>query len=432
MESKHYPHIGETLYSATLPNGLRLRVVPKPGYHSRYAVLAVNYGGAHRRFSVDGKTVETPAGVAHYLEHKMFDLPSGDNALDILSANGADPNAFTAPGITCYYFECTAHFEENLKMLLHFVSTPYFTEETVQKEQGIIAQEIQMGEDSSGSAVYYNLLRQLYARHPIRDKVAGTVESIAGITAEMLSDCHQAFYTPANLCLCVAGDVDPEQIYAIAEETLPDEAASVPTVDFGGDESLLPLERLHREAMAVSAPQFLIGAKLRPAPAGEESLRQRLVAALALRLLAGSSSPFYTRLYAEGLLNRDYDYEADFSAGTGTVLIGGESGDPEGVLRALEEELHRIDREGLDALRFERAKRASLGARLRGLEDFESVCIALASGVFEGYCVLDGAELLQSITKAECEAFLREELRPERLALSIIEPEGAQHAAVPV
>ena len=156
MENKAYPHIGETLYSETLPNGLRLRIVPKPGFRSRYAVFAANYGGAHRRFFLDGQPMETPAGVAHYLEHKMFDLPGGDNALDVLSANGADPNAFTASGITCYYFQCTEHFEENLRLLLHFVSTPYFTEETVQKEQGIIAQEIQMGEDSPGSAVYYN------------------------------------------------------------------------------------------------------------------------------------------------------------------------------------------------------------------------------------------------------------------------------------
>ena len=186
MESKHYSAIGETLYSETLPNGLRLRVVPKPGFCSRYAVFAANYGGAHRRFFLDGQPVETPAGVAHYLEHKMFDLPGGDNALDVLSANGADPNAFTASGITCYYFQCTEHFEENLRLLLHFVSTPYFTEETVQKEQGIIAQEIQMGEDSPGSAVYHRLLRQLYAAHPIRDKVVGTLDSIREITAETL------------------------------------------------------------------------------------------------------------------------------------------------------------------------------------------------------------------------------------------------------
>ena len=174
--------------------------------------------------------------------------------------------------------------------------------------------------------------------------------------------------------------------------------------------------------MDVSAPQFLIGAKLSPPGSGEEALRERLVSSLALRLLVGASSDFYNRLYASGLLNRDFDAEVDFSAGTGTLLIGGESPDPEAVLRALTEELRRIDEQGLDPQRFERAKRSSLGARLRGLEDFESVCIALAESLFEGCCALDATELLQSVTKAECEDFLRRELREEKLALSVIEP----------
>ena len=421
MESKAYPRIGETLYSETLPNGLRLRVIPKPGFRSRYAVLAVNYGGAHRRFTVDGRTADTPAGVAHYLEHKMFDLPDGDNALDLLCANGADPNAFTSAGSTCYYFQCTEHFAENLRLLLHFVSTPYFTEETVRKEQGIIAQEIQMGEDNPYSAVYHTLLRQLYAHHPIRDRVIGTVESIGQITAETLQDCHRVFYAPGNMCLCVEGDVDPAEVARIARETLGEEARPVPTADFGEPESLLPLERLQRQQMDVSAPQFLIGAKLPPAPAGEEALRQQLISGLALRILLGGSSDFYNRLYAEGLLNRDFDVEVDTSAGTATLLIGGESSDPEGVLRALEQELARVEQEGLDPAAFQRAKRASLGARLRALEDFESVCLALADGVFDGYCALDATELLNAVQPEDCARFLRA-LRPEHFAISIIEP----------
>ncbi len=422
MEHKSYPGIGETLYSETLPNGLRLRVIPKPGFRSRYAVFAANYGGVHRRFVLDGQPQETPAGVAHYLEHKLFDLPEGDRTLEQLSANGVDPNAFTAPDVTCYFFQCTEHFSENLRLLLHLVSTPYFTEETVEKERGIITQEIQMGEDSPGAAVYYNLLGMLYARHPIREKVAGTVESISRISARTLYDCHRAFYAPGNMCLCVEGDVDPEEIARIAREALGGERSEAPAANPAEPESLLPQEKLRREAMDVSAPHFLIGAKLRPAPAGEAALRQRLVSSLALRLLLGASSPFYNRLYAQGLLNRDFDAEIDFSADVATLLLGGESKDPEAVLEALCAELERIGREGLDPAAFERAKRASLGARLRGLEDFESTCIALAEGVFRDYCVLDAAQLLQQVTREDCEDFLRRELPAERLALSIIEP----------
>lgn len=422
MNKREFNNIGETLYRALLPNGLTLLVVPKPGFSTRYAVFAANYGGAHRRFALDGVPMDTPAGVAHFLEHKMFDLPNGDNALNILSANGANPNAFTSSGATCYYFQCTESFEENLRMLLHFVSTPYFTEETVQKEQGIIAQEILMGEDNPGMVLYYNLLKQLYPCHPIRDRVAGSVESIRQITAETLYACHKAFYAPSNMVLCVEGDVDPALIERIAREELPSALSPVPAVDFGAPESLLPVERLHRETMSVSAPQFFIGAKLRPEAAGQDALRLRLVSQLALRLLAGSSSPFYTRLYAAGTLNLDFDYEVDFSAGTATVLLGGESAEPETVLQELEKEIARIGREGFREDAFERAKRASLGARLRGLEDFDNVCVSLALAEFDGYCALDAIALLDGIERVECERFLAENLQPERLALSIIEP----------
>ena len=422
MEKLEYPQLGETLYAATLPNGLRLRVLPKPGFRTSYAAFATNYGGAHRRFRLDGQDVITPAGVAHYLEHKMFDLPNGDSALNILTANGADPNAFTSSGMTCYYFQCTHSFEENLRMLLHFVSTPYFTPETVQKERGIIAQEIRMGEDNPGLALYYRLLRQLYLHHPIRDRVAGTVESIEEICHETLYTCHKAFYAPSNMCLCVAGDLEPEQILDIAREALPEACAPIPEADFGPLEQLQPVEAFGREPMPVSAPQFLIGAKLHPAPAGEAALRQRLTAQLALRLLVGASSPLYTRLYADGTLNRDFDYEVDFSAGTGTVILGGESRDPERVLQALQEEVAKVADTGFDAARFARAKRASYGARLRGLEDFDNVCVSMAEGLFDGFCSLDAPLLLQSIRKGECEDFVRQALAPERLALSIIEP----------
>lgn len=422
MQKTEYNDIGETLYSAVLPNGLELRVVPKPGFATCYAAFAANYGGAHRRFVLDGEPMDTPAGVAHYLEHKMFDLPNGDNALNILSANGADPNAFTSSGMTCYYFQCTDHFEDDLRMLLHFVSTPYFTDETVQKEQGIIAQEIRMGDDSPGSAIYYNLLKALYDHHPIRDKVAGTVESIAEITAETLYKCHRMFYSPANMTLCVEGDVDPERIYSIAEEVLPKERTVLPRADFGEPEALLPCESRITAQMAVSAPQFLIGAKLRPEAEGAAALRQRITAQLSLRVLLGASSAFYHRLYDSGLLSRDFDYEADFSAGTATVIIGGESREPDKVYEELCSEVENVRDNGLDASAFERCKCASFGSRLRGLEDFENVCLSMADGVFDGYCAFDAPAVLASISKAECERFITENLCKERLAVSQILP----------
>ena len=422
MQRTDYTDIGETIYSAQLPNGLNVRVVPKPEFNSGYAVLAVNYGGSHRRFSLGGQVLDTPAGVAHFLEHKMFDMPDGDNALSLLSANGADPNAFTSGGVTCYYFQCTRNLEDNLRLLLRFVTTPYFTPETVQKEQGIIAQEIRMGDDSPGSAIYYNLLELLYAHHPIRDKIAGTVESIAEIDDKVLYNCHKVFYTPANMVLCVEGDVDPERIAAIAREVLTPERAEKPQADFGQAETLLPVAPVRSVEMPISAPQFLIGSKLRCEPEGEARLRQQITAQLALRMLVGSSSHFYTRLYEKGLLNRDFDYETDFTAGTATLIIGGESSDPDAVLAELAAESAAVSKNGFDADYFERAKRASAGARLRGLEDFGNVCLSVALGLFDGFNALDSFKLLQSITAAGCAAFVADCLSPERLAISIIEP----------
>ena len=420
MQIKNYSSIGETLCEAELENGLKIAVVPKKGFSTNYAVFATNYGGAHRRFSLEGQMQDTPAGIAHFLEHKMFDMPDGDNALNRLSVNGADPNAFTSCGMTAYYFQCTHNFEENLRLLLRFVSTPYFTEETVNKEQGIIAQEIRMGEDNPGMVLYYNLLGQLYEHHPMKDRVAGTVESISHISAQTLYDCHKVFYAPSNMCLCVEGDVEPERIVEIAREELTSERFPVPKADFGQAESLLPIEQYKEAVMEVSAPQFLIGAKVNAESDGNKLMRQQIVAQLAMRLLTGSSSPFYTRLYTEGTLNRDFDYEADFSVGTGTVIIGGESPDPKKVLAEFNKEVQKVCAEGFDEDSFMRAKRASLGARLRALEDFDSVCVSLVSGFFENGQPMEAIDVLGSVEKQECEAFVREYLQPERLALSVM------------
>ena len=420
MQRLDYPGTGDVLYSGTAKNGLRIRVLPKKGFSGFYAVFATDYGGTYRRFTLDGVDHDTPAGVAHYLEHKMFDLPDGDNALTLLTQNGADPNAFTSSDVTAYYFHCTRLFEENLRLLLHFVSTPYFTEETVQKEQGIIGQEIHMGEDNPGTANYYSLLKLLYRHHPIREKVIGTVESISQITPEMLYACHAAFYTPSNMVLCVAGDVDPERVLAIAEEELPSEEKPVPVVSFGEEEDLLPVGTRSVIEMPVSTPQFLIGVKLQPAEKGPALFRQQLTASLSMRLLAGASSPFYNRLYEAGLLNRSFDADADFSTGVGTVILGGESRDPDAVMAALKEEVARVGREGLDNALFERTKRAGIGSALRGMEDFDDVCVSLALDEFDGFCYLDYPAVMASIEKSECEAFLREALQPERLALSIL------------
>ena len=279
-----------------------------------------------------------------------------------------------------------------------------------------------MVEDSPGYVIYNRLMRMLYEHNPVRDQVAGSVESIAEITAETLYNCHKAFYAPSNMVLCVAADCDPERIYKIAEEILPEEKAEIPTADFGEEETLFPIETYHAELMELSAPQFLIGAKVAPAERGETLLRQKIVAKLALRTLFGSSSRFYNRLYSEGLLNRDYDYDIDYTAGVATIMISGESSDPQRVFSEINSAISGVKENGLVRDAFERAKKASFGARLRGLESFDSICISMVTGLFGGYCSLDSFDILESVTIDECEKFLTEFMAPDRLAMSVLSP----------
>jgi predicted Zn-dependent peptidase len=425
MESKEFSRVGETVYTATLPNALSLRVCPRKDFARSFALLAVHYGGAMRRFSLSGRDIDTPAGVAHFLEHKMFDMPDG-NALNQLSAAGASANAFTSSGMTGYYFESAQSFSENLRLLLRFVTTPYFSDESVQKEQGIIGQEVRMTEDNPAFTVYSDLMRCLYAQHPIRDNVVGTLESIGRITPQILQDCHKAFYVPANMALCVAGPVTAEEVLAVAMELLPGERQPLPQPDYGSGESPAPVSALHRRTMAVSAPQFILGSKVSPAEDGLPLLRQKLVAALSLRCLAGRSSPFYTELYAEGLLRNDFSCETDHSAHTATILMGGESRSPETVLERLVAAVERLSRSGFQDGSVERARRAEYGSRLRALDSFSSVCCDLAEGAFSGYLPQDAFELLWSITDEECADFLTRYLSPDALALSVIEPPKGQ------
>ena len=421
MANKHYAKLGETLYTETLENGLTIHVIPKRGYQRSHAMFATNYGGADRRFCHRGQWLNTPAGVAHFLEHKMFDMPDGENALSILSANGASPNAYTSSSMTAYYFDCTQGFSENLRQLLTFVSTPYFTEESVTKEQGIIGQEIRMCEDDPDYALYYNLLKCLYAKNPLRDSVAGTIESIAEITPDILYACHRVFYHPSNMTLCCVGDVQPEAVVDIAREILPPEPGEPPARDYGPTELGKPASLRHRTAMEVSAPQFFLGAKVEPARPGPERLRQQLVGELALRYLVGESSPFYTQLYSQGLLHTDFGADLDYAANSAMVLAGGESRDPHAVLAALERQVAQV-KSGMDQKFFDRIHRASLGAHLRQLDHLGSLCSALASGSFAGWCPLDAADMLAAIPPEEVQTAILDWFRPEHLALSIIDP----------
>lgn len=420
MKRDFYQRIGETVFSQTLPSGLKIHVVSKPGFTKKYAFFATRYGGMDTRFQLDGRWLDTPAGIAHYLEHKMFDTKEG-NALQELAKNGAEPNAFTSNAMTGYHFDSTEKFEENLKILLSFVSVPYFTDESVAKEQGIIGQEIRMIEDEPDWQIYVRMMRGMYQRNTARTSIAGTVESIREITAKTLYDCHKAFYTPSNMILTVVGDVDPVRVEEIAKEILPKEGGPAVPRDHGAE----PEEVAERETetrMEVSMPQFLLGFKCAPAPEGEEYLRRSLIGNMACDLLLGESSPLYLRLYDQGLINASFGGTYEMMPGTAYLYAGGDSRDCKAVAAEIYREIERLTKSGLDGDFYERVRRSTIGEMLRGLNSFENIAVSMTEGYFAGFDALRFPQVFDGIGEEDVLRFMKEQLDPERSTISIVRP----------
>lgn len=423
MIRQDYPRIGEQVFHHVLDNGLNIFVFPKPEHGKSYAFFATNYGGMDMRFELDGVKHDTPAGVAHFLEHKMFDTEGG-NALQDLAANGASPNAFTSNAITGYYFESTKKFEENLRILLSFVSVPWFTQESVDKEQGIIGQEIRMIEDNPDWCVFINMMKGLYQNHPVRTSVAGTVESISHITAQTLYDCHRAFYDPSNMVLCVAGNVDPQRVCDIAGEILPRAAGQQVTRDYGPEEPTQAASPGIEVEMEVSAPIFQIACKGETVPYGPETQRIQLLGELAAQALAGPSSKLYCSLYEQGLINSEFGCGCELYPGCVFLFAGGESRDPKRVRELLMREAARLAGDGLDPVMWSRLKKAAYGDRVRALNSFENLCVGQAQAFFLGGDSLGFAELFESVDARDVQQLLARWVTPERTTMSVVWPKG--------
>lgn len=421
MIVKPYPQLGETVVEARLTNGLLARVVKKPGFAKAYAFMAVNYGSMDTRFQKNGTAYATPMGVAHYLEHKLFDMPDCD-VNQLFSRYGGSPNAFTSYDITAYYVECSEHFRENLEILLRYVSTPYFTQETVEKERGIIAQEIRMYEDSADSRVFENLYAALYAHHPVRNSIAGTVESIGDITEQTLYQCYEAFYTPVNMMLCVVGDVDPELVFQLAEQLVPKGREASLIRDYGPAEAMKPAQKRAEERMEIAMPMFGFGFKAKPASYGDDSMAQEIIGDLAAEVLMGESSPLYSRLYEENLIDSDFSCGYEGLRGASMLTAGGDSRDPDAVYAAILEEALRIQKEGIDHSLFQRLKKSALGRRVRDLDSFESICYRTCAYEFEGVDYFRFPEIFRAVTQEQVAQFLQQTVCESRGARSVIWP----------
>lgn len=407
----------------TLPSGLTVIVRPMPGYSSAHCIYATRFGSIDRRFRLGEREISLPAGVAHFLEHKMFEDEEGD-AFAKYAKTGANANAFTSFDRTCYIFTAAGRLDESLDILLGMVGNPYFTEQTIAKEQGIIGQEIKMYDDSPDWRLVMGLCAGLYHNHPIRSDIAGTVESIARITPDMLYDCCAAFYAPSNMVLAAAGNVTMETVLAACRRAgldRPRQAARVQRLWEEEPQTVACKELTVR--MAVSKPCFGIAFKEAPLPA--DDLADEELYDILCECICGGMSPLYRRLYDEGLVNPGFDGEVLRVDGCCAFLFTGESDQPETVRRALLEEIRRIRAEGVDEEMFTLCKNEKYGQLLENLENVEDSAGQIADLALTGHTVAQQIEMLAGLTKADADAVLQTVLSEERMAVMTILPDGS-------
>ena len=407
-----------------LPSGLTVLVRPMPGYAAAHAVVAARFGSIDVHFRLGGQELTLPAGVAHYLEHKMFEDQEGD-AFAKFARTGANANAFTSFDRTCYYFTATSAVDESLDVLLGMLTHPYFTDETVAKEQGIIAQEIKMYEDSPDWRLVTELCQCLYHSHPIRVDIAGTCDSIARITPAMLYDCCQAFYAPANLVLAAAGNLTARQVLDACARAGLDRPAAAPAAQRILAPEPMTLARPQKTLrMAVAKPCFGIGYKEEPLAPGDG--RTEALYDLILCCLCGGMSPLYRHLYDEGLVNPGFGGEVLRADGCCCILFTGESDQPDTVRRLLQEEIERLRAEGVDREVFTLCKNEKYGQLVENLENVEDAASQMADFALLGQTVPQQVEMLAGLTAADADAALQAILQPGRAAYVKILPDGAE------
>ncbi len=408
---------GEQVHRLDHPSGLTIFVYPKTGYRSSYAMFGTRYGSVDTAFVKDGKRIEVPAGIAHYLEHKLFENEDCD-AFARYAATGASANAFTSFDVTAYLFGCADNFKESLEILLDFVQKPYFTEQTVQKEQGIIGQEIRMCDDSPDRRVLFNLLRAMYREHPVRVDIAGTVESISHITPELLYDCYYTFYNLHNMVLTVCGNVTVEDVLEVADRVL------IPAKPLSLNTSLPkePLETFEKEIeeiMPVAAPLFYLGYKC---PVNDLYLtpKELIAAEAAVELLCGHGSQLYDTLMKRELINDSFGGEFFEGRGFALMLIGGESRDPKAVRDAVMSEIEHLRTNGVEEARFAEIKASLYGRLLRRFNSVESSATALMDDYFHGFEPFAFTQAAAALTREDLQRVVSDWLVPACSTLSIV------------
>lgn len=406
-------------YEIDHSSGFKIFVYPKENYSSTYAVFGTKYGSIDTCFKKEGENDfrEVPEGIAHFLEHKLFESEELD-AFARYAKTGASANAYTSFDKTCYLFQCSGNFEDSLEILLDFVSNPYFTEQTVQKEQGIIGQEIRMYEDEPGWESLFVLLRAMYHNHPVRIDIAGTVESISHITAELLYECYDTFYNPANMALAVAGNVTVEQVLKIADKMLkPKESKKVERKFQLEPENVV--KTYDERHLSVAMPIFAIGFK-ENVKTPERTLKESMVSNILLDILAGSTSSLYEEMLKDNLINTTFDTEYFEGYGYSAHIFNGESAEPEKVRERINEEITKVMKNGVDNETFQRIKKKHYGSLVMDFDSIDSIGNSLISAYFNNEGIYDQLKLLEIITVEDVNDRLRTAFNIENSSMSVI------------
>uniref|UniRef100_S0DFI7 Putative peptidase M16 domain containing protein n=1 Tax=termite gut metagenome TaxID=433724 RepID=S0DFI7_9ZZZZ len=403
-------------------SGLTMLLYPMQGFSSAYALFSTKYGSVDTCFktNTDKDFLQVPEGIAHFLEHKLFESEDGD-AFTRYAQTGASANAYTSFDRTAYLFSCTDKFKESLEILLDFVTKPYFTEQTVQKEQGIIGQEIKMYEDNPEWRVFFNLLLALYHEHPLRVDIVGTVDSIAKIDADILYRCYNTFYNLNNMVLCIAGNFSVDDVVATADRILKP-ARDLTIERRNKPEPRSVYKEKYEQNLPVAIPLFSVGFKADPATEAENAFNQ-LVDELLINIIAGESTPLYRKLYDEGLINSDFGGEAMSSRDYALTMFSGESRDPERVRDEIVAEISRIKREGIDPDVFSRCKKTVYGNYVSAFSKAESVASMMLSAYFSGTEIYRTLEMLAALTIEDAARRFNESFDVNRCALSVVKGE---------
>ena len=413
--------VKEKAYIEKLKNGLTIIIVPKAGIRKKYVIFGTHYGSNDSKFIVPGENeiTEVPKGVAHFLEHKMFEQENGRNSLDVLSSLGVNANAYTTNTHTAYLYECTDNFYEALDEFMDYVQHPYFTDENVEKEKGIIGQEIMMYDDYPEWKVYLNALEAMYHNNPVKLDITGTIETISHIDKEILYKCYNTFYNPSNMCLVVCGDFVPEEILKEIEKRLINKNPSgeIKRIYEEEDESIVKPNI--EVKMDVSIPLFTMGIKCKPANQTQK-VKKDIAISILLNMIIGESSTLYQDLYKSGILLNSPSYEFDFTNEYAHILISGSSRNPQEFYNKLNEEIKNLKTNGLDKENFERIKKKLYGEYIKEYNDVSDIARMFLNDFMNGINSFEYLEEITSIDINYLEQVLKNDFDTEKMVFSVI------------